>query len=237
MPGFRFKQFNIEQDRCAMKVGTDGVLIGSWCNTTGVKTVLDVGCGTGLIALMVAQRCNGEATITGLEIDQEAAEQAKENVAGSPWSKTVTIIHTSMQDYRPDTTIDLVVSNPPYFTNALKAPDAKRSAARHNDSLSVEDLVHFAKQHLSATGRLSVVLPCEEAKRLVFEGIACGLYLQRTTSVQTKANKQPKRMLVELGKEKAPSPQEDTLVLGEGADNKMTTQFKALVRDFYLYVD
>lgn len=237
MPGFRFKRFNIEQDRCAMKVGTDGVLIGSWCNTTGAKTILDIGCGTGLIALMVAQRCNGEATITGIEIDHEAAEQAKENVAGSPWSKTVNIVHTSMQDYRPDTTIDLIVSNPPYFTNALKAPDAKRSAARHNDSLSVEDLVHFAKKHLSATGHLSVVLPCEEAKRLVSEGIACGLHLQRATAVQTKENKPPKRTLVEIGKEKAPSPQEDTLVLGEGANNEMTAQFKALVRDFYLYVD
>lgn len=236
MSGFQFKQFYVAQDRCAMKVGTDGVLVGAWCDTGGARRVLDVGCGTGLIALMLAQRCEAEAEITGIEIDGDAAEQARENVANSPWPDRIAIAHTKMQDYHPTAPLDLIVSNPPYFTNALKAPDAKRTAARHNDTLSVEDLAHFAKEHLSATGRLAVVLPCEEAKRLIGEAIACGLHEHRTTLVKTKANKQAKRMLVEVGKEKAPLPTTDVLVLGEGANNELTEQFKALVRDFYLNV-
>lgn len=237
MSGFRFKQFYIAQDRCAMKVGTDGVLIGSWCDVSGVKTVLDVGCGTGLIAIMVAQRSSSETTITGIEIDGEAATQAQENASECRWCAQIKIEHTRMQEYKPQEAIDLIVSNPPYFTNALKAPDEKRSAARHNDGLSIEELVHFAKKHLSSKGRLAVVLPCEEAKRLIGEATACGLYLQRSTTVLTKAGKKAKRMLLEVGRIKPNSPTEDTLVLAEGADNKMTPQFKSLVRDFYLYAD
>lgn len=235
MAGFQFKQFNIEQDRCAMKVGTDGVLLGSWCDTTDVKNVLDIGCGTGLIALMVAQRTKEGTKITGIEIDKDAAEQAQENANNSPWNEDVTIEPVKMQDYCPTKEFDLIVSNPPFFTNALKAPDAKRTAARHNDSLSVEDIVHFAKKHLSPTGRLAVVLPCEEAKRLIFESIACGLYQKRTTWVKTTARKEPKRVLVEISRQKTDCPIEDTLVLSNGNNNEKTEQFIDLVKDFYLH--
>lgn len=235
MGGFQFKQFNIEQDRCAMKVGTDGVLVGAWCDTTGVKSVLDIGCGTGLIALMVAQRCAEGTKVTGIEIDKDAAEQAQENVRNSRWSKDITIANIKMQDFCPTEKFDLIVSNPPYFTNALKAPDAKRSAARHNDSLSVEDIVHFAKKHLSEEGRLAVVLPCEEAKRLLFESLACGLYTKHTTWVKTTVKKAPKRVLVEVGRQKTECPLEDTLVLSNGNNNEKTEAFIDLVKDFYLH--
>lgn len=235
MSGFQFKQFKIEQDRCAMKVGTDGVLIGCWCDTNDVHNVLDIGTGTGLIALMVAQRTSNNCHITGIEIDNEAAKQARENVAESPWSGRITIVDQKMQDYQPTTPFDLIVSNPPYFTNALKAPDAKRSAARHNDSLSVEDIVHFAARHLNDKGRLAVVLPCEEGKRLQAESIACGLYVRRTTWVKTTIKKEPKRVLVEVGRQKTDCLTEDTLVLSNGINNEKTEQFIHLVKDFYLH--
>ncbi len=218
-----------------MKVGTDGVLIGCWCDTTDAKRVLDIGTGTGLIALMVAQRSTNDCQITGIEIDTDAAEQAHENVASSPWPNRIDIVGEKLQDYLPSCQFDLIVSNPPYFTNALKAPDAKRSAARHNDSLTVEDIVHFATKNLSEKGKLAVVLPCEEGKRLLAESIACGLHVRHTTWVKTTINKTPKRMLVEVGKEKPQRETEDTLVLSNGNNNEKTDQFINLVKDFYLH--
>ncbi len=142
---FQFKQFKINQDRCAMKVGTDGVLLGTWTDVSGVQSILDVGTGTGLIALMLAQRSSA-AIISGIEIDGDAAAQAVENVNNSPWREKINIEAVSLQTFTKNTgcRFDLIVSNPPYFNKSLKNPDAQRSVARHSDLLSRQDLLTAA---------------------------------------------------------------------------------------------
>jgi tRNA1Val (adenine37-N6)-methyltransferase len=137
MTGFKFKQFEIHQDRCAMKVGTDGVLLGAWA--PGGKRILDVGSGTGLISLMMAQRFP-EAQVRGIDMDGEACEEAAENVAASPFADRVEIECCRLQDYHSEESFDAIVSNPPFFLNSLKNPDSKRTMARHTDSLPFRDL-------------------------------------------------------------------------------------------------
>ena len=134
---FTFKQFHVEQDRTAMKVGTDGVLLGAWAE--GGCTILDIGTGTGLVALMMAQRFE-DAQVVGIDIDPDASEQARENVAASPFASRISILHTSLQAFSTERKFDAIVSNPPYFEHSLKNPDAARAAARHADSLPFADL-------------------------------------------------------------------------------------------------
>ena len=149
-PFFRFKQFTVWHDRCAMKVGTDAVLLGSWVNVDGAKRLLDIGCGCGLIALMVAQRCEGQ--VVAIEIDSEASSQAAENVSRSPWSERMEVINADIRTFVDDEGFDVIFSNPPYFMESLKCPDRKRSDARHTDSLSFDDLMRSASSLLKQTG-------------------------------------------------------------------------------------
>ena len=127
---FRFKQFTIHQEKCAMKVGTDGCLLGAWVDLSQSQRILDVGCGSGLIAIMTAQRCTN-VTITGIEIDNEAASQATENAESSPWAERIEIICEDFLKFTPEQQFDTIVSNPPYFSNSLKCPNDKRNKARH----------------------------------------------------------------------------------------------------------
>ena len=136
---FKFKQFTVWHDKCAMKVGTDGVLIGAWVNLNNAKRVLDVGAGTGLIALMTAQRCDAE--IVGIEIDENASIQAKENVSSSPWANRIAIENIDYNDYTSNELFDVIISNPPFFENSLKSNQANRNTARHDISLSFAQLI------------------------------------------------------------------------------------------------
>ena len=160
MTGFRFKQFEILQDRCAMKVGTDGVLLGAWAS--GGTRILDIGCGTGLIALMMAQRFPA-AQVVGIDIDEEACGQARENVTASPFGDRIDVAHCRLQDYSGEE-FDAIVSNPPFFLNSLKNPDSKRAMARHADTLPFRDLWQGVKRLLSENGIFSVVLPSDVKK-------------------------------------------------------------------------
>jgi tRNA1Val (adenine37-N6)-methyltransferase len=137
-PWFHFKQFSIRQDRSAFKVGTDGVLLGAWTDVAGVETVLDVGTGTGLLALMLAQR--SAARITAIEIDGPSSDQARENTAASPWHNRISIMNTSLQDFRPEGRFDLVISNPPFFQDSLRPPDNDRAISRHDALLTLKEL-------------------------------------------------------------------------------------------------
>ena len=130
MSGFRFKQFAVEQDDVAMKVGTDGVLLGAWADCNGAKRILDIGTGTGVIALMLAQR-NAEAEVQAVEIDETATRRARSNFDLSPWAERLTVENCAVQEFAPAEKFDLIVSNPPYFVDSLLPPDAKRSTARH----------------------------------------------------------------------------------------------------------
>lgn len=231
---FRFKQFLVRQDRCAMKVGTDGVLLGAWVRPDGCRRILDVGAGTGLIALMLAQR-NPEAAIDALDIDAAACGQAEENVAGSPFAGRIRVVHTSLAAYVPEAVAayDLVVSNPPYFERSLKNPDPKRRLARHTDSLPLEALIAGGRRLLTPGGRLALILPAgREAEVEVLAG-RNGLHPVRQTTVVPVSGGAAKRILSELSVTAPAAPCErDTLYI-EKARGEYSQAYIALMKDFY----
>ncbi len=182
-----------------MKVGTDGVLLGAWADLGGCTKILDIGTGTGLLALMAAQRVP-DAVVTAVEIDNEAAAQAAENITASPWRDRINVVSADINEYRPPVSFDAILCNPPYFRNSLRCPDKSRSAARHGDTLSFEGLAFSAQRLLSDNGSFHVVLPSEAVPDFIKASSACGLQLHRQADVRTKAGKQFKRSLLEFGK-------------------------------------
>ncbi|MCK6143102.1 tRNA1(Val) (adenine(37)-N6)-methyltransferase [Prevotella intermedia] len=228
--GFTFRQFHIEQDKCAMKVGTDGVLLGSWAK--GGKRILDIGTGTGLIALMMAQRFP-DANIDAIEIDENAVIQATENVLRSPFAKQIAVKHCSLQTYsETKEKYDSIICNPPYFVDSLKNNDNNRTVARHTDTLPFNELIKCAYQLLTPNGHFSLVLPVESYRILEPEAILNGFSVIKKVLVKTTPSKQPKRILVELGK----VPDEyfsTTEYLQDGAGNK-SEWYKEITKEFYL---
>ena len=200
MAGFKFKHFEIHQDRCAMKVGTDGVLLGAWA--LGGKRILDIGSGTGLISLMMAQRYP-EAQVVGIDLDAEACAEARENVAASPFADRVNIVDCRLQDYESVEKFDAIVSNPPFFLNSLKNPDSKRSMARHADSLPFRELFRGVKLLLSDDGVFSAIVPVEVLEAFASEGYMHGFYLLRQCGIKTVERKQPKRYLLTFAKHRS----------------------------------
>ena len=227
---FTFRQFHIEQDKCAMKVGTDGVLLGSWAK--GGKRILDIGTGTGLIALMMAQRFP-DANIDAIEIDENAVIQATENVLRSPFTKQIVVKHCSLQTYsETKKKYDSIICNPPYFVDSLKSNDNNRTVARHTDTLPFNELIKCAYQLLTPDGHFSLVLPVESYRILEPEAILNGFSVIKKVLVKTTPSKQPKRILVELGK----VPDEyfsTTEYLQDGAGNK-SEWYKEITKEFYL---
>ncbi len=235
-PFFQFKQFTVFHDKCAMKVGTDGVLIGSWCHPEACHHILDIGTGTGLIALMMAQRSS--AAIDAIDIDEGACLQAKENAERSPFAAQINICHTSLEEFAATHTAhgyDLIVSNPPYFNHSLKCPDRQRNQARHTDTLPLHDLLHDARQLLSEEGRLCLILPFDQQEILTTLAEEQGLYLCRQTDVIPTPMASPKRLLVEYALTPQANPQHDSLLIEESRHH-YSEAFSALVRDYYLHL-
>lgn len=236
MGSFRFKQFEICQDQCAMKVGTDGVLLGAWAS--GGKRVLDIGAGTGLISLMMAQRF-ADAEVVGIDIDMDACQQACENVAASPFSKRVKIVNCKLQDFGKeldfddDKKFDAIVSNPPFFVNSQKNPDAKRSLARHTDSLSFHDLFLGVKRLLSDDGVFSAVIPSDILETFSAEAYMLGFYLIRRCDVKTVERKAPKRSLVAFARHRN-GCMEQKVECMMGSDGNRSPWYIKLTEDFYL---
>lgn len=231
---FRFKQFVVRQDKCAMKVGTDGVLIGAWVSCGNADSILDVGTGTGLIALMLAQKC-GKAQIDAIDIDAVAYRQAKDNFEHSPWSDRLQSLHESLQEFsaKSGKRYDLIVSNPPYFMDAHPAPSEARNVARHMDeSLSIKELCEGVKQLLSPSGRFCVIFPFREGMRFLEYAEGHGLYANRLTKVKTKVEKHEKRLMMEFELHRKDLI-EDELVIQE-EDLSFTDQYIELTKDFYL---
>ena len=164
-PYFAFKQFVIHHDRCAMKVGTDGVLLGAWTDVSLAHRVLEIGTGTGLVALMLAQRCG--ATILAIDIDKDAVGQAQENVSASPWGNRVEVGEQDVRSYETNMLFDTIVSNPPYFIDSLKCPDGQRSTARHTDTLHADELMEKVPELLTPEGKFSLIIPFEQSEELV----------------------------------------------------------------------
>ncbi len=230
---FRFKQFYIEDSKCAMKVGTDGVLLGAWAPTNPLTRILDVGTGSGLIARMLMQRFP-EAEVEGIDIDEAAVEQARENVKGEGKGD---IYLSRLQDWNPGYQYDLIVSNPPYFQNSLKNPDKGRQTARHTDTLSYAELIKHSARLLEEDGVLALILPAESEKEVRGLAAAERLSLTRVTRVYSKENKKPKRVLLAFVKGvsglEVSGLEEDTLVL-EDEKGGRSAAYSKLCQEFYL---
>ena len=230
-PYFAFKQFTIRHDRCAMKVGTDGVLLGAWTDTTHSRHVLDIGTGTGLIALMLAQRCP-EAQITAIDIDAEAVAQAKENILSSPWRGRVEATLQDICSYAEQSMFDTIVSNPPYFINSLKCPDGQRNTARHTDTLDADRLLSKVTELLTPDGRFSLILPAEQTDEILSLAESHGLYPSRQTWVITRPGLSPKRILLEFRKSPATFAANELVI--ELERHVYSEDYIALTKDFYL---
>lgn len=229
---FRFRQFGLTQDRSAMKVGTDGVLLGAWARVDNCREVWDVGCGTGLLALMVAQR--SKARILAIEIDNGAAMDARDNIASSPWADRIslTVCDATAITPQPGRQPDLIICNPPFFANSLKAPDAMRSAARHESSLGCTGIVALASRVLSDSGRLAMITPADRYDDVMFESSIRRLHPLRITEVCSREGKAPNRLLWELARVSGPSVRDSISI--RDASNCYTEEYVALTSDFYL---
>lgn len=230
---FRFKQFTVIQEQAAMKVGTDGVILGAWTAVEDCQKILDVGTGTGLIALMLAQRSN--AKITAIEIEENAAAEANENVENSPWMNRIEVLNISFQEFALTATnkYDLIVSNPPFFTNNFKTDCNKRNLARHNDSLPFSELIICSAELLNTNGRLAVILPVEQAKEL--ENLACetGLYIVRKTEIKPNSIKAVNRILMEFSNKETAFVENCLTVYNENGSEYSEAHIN-LTKDFYL---
>jgi tRNA1Val (adenine37-N6)-methyltransferase len=229
---FHFRHFSLQQDKCAMKVGTDGVLLGSWVKTQNEKNILDIGTGPGLLALMMAQKSN--ARIDAIDIDTGAFEQAAENVQKSKWKKRITVHHISLQDYVKvcEKKYDLIVSNPPFFSATYRAGTKARNIARHEDeSLSFYELIEGVKSLLNASGRFCVILPYKEGTGFIEKAKVNGLFCSKLTRVKTKSERDVKRLLLQFeGRRK---PKEENTIIIQNNDNSFTEEYKMLTREFY----
>lgn len=217
-----------------MKVGTDGCLLGAWFSTDGCTSILDIGTGTGLIAIMAAQRSN--ARITGVEIEASAAKKARENADKSPWSERITIINTDITKYTTEERFDAIVSNPPYFSNSLKCDNTQRTLARHNDSLTPGTFFVTAKKLLTANGKISIIIPQELYNEWEASATLKGFSVQRITRIHTTPRKAAKRVLVEYAKTACTSPCTTDLIL-EDSPGEYSVEAKKLLRDFYLKIE
>lgn len=227
---FQFKKFTVAQDRCGMKVGTDGVLLGAWAR--GGKQILDIGTGTGLVALMMAQRFT-EACIDAVEIDKDAAEQATENVSASPFAGRIKVIGKALQDFQPNASYDSIVTNPPFFSNSLLAPDSSRSMARHTVTLSFSDILLFAVNHLADDGEISAIIPTDCMEAFSQEAFTRGMFLTRQYMIKTVERKPAKRCLIAFSKSRAKAFDMAEVVLMD-KDGKRSDWYDLLTKVFYL---
>ena len=233
---FTFQQFTIHQERCAMKVGTDGVLLGAWAQ--GGRRILDIGTGTGLIALMMAQRYP-EAQVTAIDIDGQACCQARDNVADSPFARRVQVVHSTLQQFASGEdacgagAYDSIVSNPPYFVDSLKNPDSRRAMARHTDTLPVAQLMSGARTLLAPGGTFSIIVPTDGAGRFVAEASLNGLLLARRCDVCTTPRKAPRRTLLAFANGPHSALDTQRVVLQE-LDGTRSAWYAGLTEGFYL---
>ncbi len=229
---FRFKQFTIRQNRCGFKVGTDGVLLGAWADISGVRTILDIGTGTGLLALMLAQRSG--ARITAIEIDRPSYEEAGQNVAESPWSNRITVTHCSLQEFPADDKYDLVISNPPFFKDSLRPVSESLSISKHDVLLSVDDLAVLVPLLMHKNSMFCLILPVRESYEFEKLGKANGLFLHSVVEIKPTPGHSVKRRLMQFGLSSAFMVVTDELCIEKGDRHDYTQEYRELTRDFYL---
>lgn len=241
---FNFKRFSVVNERSAMKVNTDGVLLGAAMTIyPSDRSFLDVGTGTGTIALMAAQRISdisvqsSEYKIDAVDLDEPSIQEAAVNFQNSPWVNHIMAHHAAFDDFAEshrDCSYDLIFSNPPYFEDSLLAPEERRSQARHTaDGLSYRELLDFAKTALTENGRLAIVLPADQEQSLCRYARMSGLHLFRILRVRTVPRKAPTRIIAEFSRHRIESPAEELLTIQK--EGKYTDEYLSLTRDFYLF--
>ena len=247
MSVFRFKKFNVVNERSAMKVNTDGVLLGAVMTMTADdRRLLDIGTGTGTIALMAAQRLSGVAIqIDAIDIDEPSASEAAANFAKSPWADILNAYNLPLDDFAASlknsdpaqcepVLYDLIFSNPPYFDNALQAPEERRNAARHTSTgLSYREILDFASRNLSPNGRVALVLPADTEIDLTRHARMCGLHLFKITRVRTVPRTAPTRIIAEFSRQRMDEPVSTILTIQEFGE--YSQEYLDLMREFYLF--
>lgn len=232
---FSFKQFTVQQDKCAMKIGTDGVLLGAWCPIDNNPfSVLDIGAGTGILSLMLAQRSNAEQ-IDSLEIDEEAYEQCVENFENSPWSDRLFCFHAGLDEFvdEPEDEYDIIISNPPFYSEDYKTDSSQRDLARFQDALPFEDLIEAADLLLSENGIFAVIIPFKEEEKFIDLCAEAELYPVKVTRVKGSPITEIKRSLLAFKRYELPVLETDELVI-ETSRHQYTDEYIELTKDFYL---
>jgi tRNA1Val (adenine37-N6)-methyltransferase len=231
---FHFKQFSVNQSGCGMKINTDGVLLGALARSENPSSILDIGTGTGVIAMMLAQRFPG-ASVDAVEIDVQAAETARKNFMESNFSSRLKSFQNSFQDFSqsyPDKKYDLIVSNPPFFTNSLKNPDPQKHLARHTVEGLFYDLIQFAKNHLSASGTCYFILPPDAATQVLNEGSRHSLKAQSIINVKSSSSKPAHRQIIGLGFEGYETSIDDFVIYQ--SEKVYSSQYELALKDFFV---
>jgi len=229
---FQFKQFQITDGRSAMKVGTDSVILGAWVPIDDVKSILDMGCGSGLLSLILAQR-SSSANVVGVEIEEGAIQDACFNCEQSPWNDRISVIHDDIRKASLSSEFDLIVSNPPFFTDSLLPNNKTRAGARHDKSLSLLELLESAIKHMTTNGRFALVFPFDRERELLSLAEINGLYPMRILHTKNKPQAQIKRSFIIFSKSFTKNIQIDLLEI-RNEDAEYSSAYKKLTKDFYL---
>lgn len=228
---FTLKQFEIDDSHCGMKVGTDGVALGAWVKCNNVLRVADIGCGSGLIALMIAQRCG--AQIDAIDIDKGACFDAINNVNVSPWKQLISVSEVSITQFEPTVKYDLIVSNPPFFAEGVHSSCTERALARHEDTLNFKTLIDFATKYLASSGRLAFIYQFGHEDEIIYSAEMAHLKLRRLASLRPTPNRPPIRSLFEFCQVDGPIEKEEIAIRNNDGKN-YSQRFASLCRDFYL---
>ena len=232
---FTFKQFTVNQDKCAMKIGTDGVLLGAWCPIDNRPfSILDIGAGTGILSLMLAQRSNAEQ-VDALEIDEEAYEQCVENFENSPWSDRLFCFHAGLDEFieEPENEYDIIISNPPFYSEDYKSNDSQRDLARFQEAMPFEDLTEAANLLLSENGIFAVIIPHKEEEKFIDLCAQVELFPVKVTRVKGTPTTEIKRSLLAFKRYELPVLEADELII-ETSRHQYTEEYIELTKDFYL---
>ncbi len=228
---FRFKQFSVEQDMCAMKVNTDGVLLGVWTDAGTAKTVLDIGTGTGVIAMMMVQK-NNKAIVDAMDIDINCYLQAKGNFQGSIWNKRLNVFHSLLQEFYPERKYDVIVSNPPYFVDDFKTGNHQKNIAKHSIALSYKELFSGINRLLIENGKAFISAPSFRYFQIETIAQVEELFITKSTDVIAIEGKNPYLTLLQL--ERKESKREKSSITIQSKDGNFTEEYKAITREFYL---
>lgn len=230
---FQFKQFTVDDSHCAMKIGTDAVLLGAWTISNKAKRILDIGTGSGILALMMAQK--SQAEIIAIEIEENAYKQAQINFQNSKWKNRIYLKHCSLQEFIKENTqqFDVIISNPPYFTNSLKPDKNTRAIARHTDTLSMEDLFKYTVNIMHAESTFNIIYPAEYKERLLNEATKNNLYLIKSCDIHANAQKEANRIMLCFSKQNVALIHEK-IIIELDKRHHYTTEYISLTKDFYL---